>query len=46
LDEILQDSLSTRLLPGDVDRDRLIALGARYLGAADAIATTVAQPET
>ena len=45
LDEILQESLSTRLLPGDVDRGRLIALGARYLGAADAIATTVAQPE-
>jgi len=45
LDEILQESLSTRLLPGDVDRGRLIALGARYLSAADAIATTVAQPE-
>jgi DNA repair exonuclease SbcCD nuclease subunit len=45
LDEVLRESLSTRLLPGDVDRDRLVALGAKYLGAADAIATTVAQPE-
>jgi DNA repair protein SbcD/Mre11 len=45
LDEILQESLSTRVLPGDIDRGRLIALGASYLSAADAIATTVAQPE-
>jgi len=45
LDEILQESLSTRPLPGDIDRGRLIVLGASYLSAADAIATTVAQPE-
>lgn len=45
LDEILHESLSTRLLPGDIDRGRLIALGAQYLDAADTVATTVAQPE-
>src|SRR5207249_1131398 len=45
LDEILKDRLSTRLLPGDVDRGQLVALGGRYLGAAEAIATTVALPE-
>ena len=45
LDENLHDFLSDRLIPGDIDRDHLIALGARYLAAADAIATTVALPE-
>ena len=45
LDEVLHESLSTRLIPGDVDRNRLIALGVRYLTEADAVATTVALPE-
>jgi exonuclease SbcD len=45
LEEILRDRLNGRLLAGDLDRNRLIELGTRYLGQADSIATTVAMPE-
>jgi hypothetical protein len=45
LDEVLHERLASRLLPGDIDRSRLVELGARYLGEADALATTVALPE-
>lgn len=45
LEEVLQETLTTRLLPGDIDRNRLVELGARYLSQADAVATTVALPE-
>jgi DNA repair protein SbcD/Mre11 len=45
LDEVLKESLTTRLLPGDIDRNQLIELGSRYLGQADALAAAVALPE-
>lgn len=45
LDEILHESLSTRPLPADVDRGRLIALSASYLSRADVVETTAALSE-
>jgi hypothetical protein len=42
---VLKETLTTRLLPGDIDRNRLIELGARYLGQADSLAATAALPE-
>lgn len=45
LDEVLRENLTTRLLPGDVDRNSLIALGDRYLKQADNLAATAALPE-
>jgi DNA repair protein SbcD/Mre11 len=45
LDEVLKEALTTRLLPGDIDRNQLIELGSRYLGQADALAAAVALPE-
>ena len=46
LDEVLRETLTTRLIPGDVDRNALIDLGARYLKQADSLAATAALPET
>ena len=37
LAETVRDKLRTRLLPSDVDRDALVALGLRYLEEADAL---------
>jgi len=45
LDEVLTESLSKRLIPGDIDRNALIALGGRYLKQADSLAATAALPE-
>jgi hypothetical protein len=45
LDELLREGLSTRLLPGDVDRNKLIDLGARYLAQADSLASAAALPD-
>lgn len=44
LEEILQERIGSRLLPGDIDRNRLIELGARYLGQASSVATTATLP--
>jgi hypothetical protein len=41
----VRDKLRTRLLPGDVDRDALVALGLRYLEEADAVAAATAVTE-
>jgi len=45
LDEMLRERLSTRLLPGDIDRARLTDLAVQYLAEADAIgaAATVSE---
>jgi DNA repair protein SbcD/Mre11 len=45
LEEVLKERLGGRLIPGDVDRGRLIALGVRYLDEADAAAVAVVVPE-
>jgi exonuclease SbcD len=45
LDEVLKENLTTRLLPGDIDRNALIDLGGRYLKQAEALVTTAAPPE-
>lgn len=45
LEEVLKERLTTRLLPGDIDRNKLIDLGARYLSQADSLAVSVALPE-
>lgn len=45
LAETVRDKLRTRLLPSDVDRDALVALGLRYLEDADALAATTAVTE-
>jgi hypothetical protein len=45
LDEVLQETLATRLLPGDIDRNQLIELGGRYLSQADSLAATAVLPE-
>jgi exonuclease SbcD len=37
LPDIVREKLRTRLLPSDVDRDALVALGLRYLDEADAL---------
>jgi DNA repair protein SbcD/Mre11 len=42
LAETVRDKLRTRLLPSDVDRDSLVALGLRYLEQADALAAQTA----
>jgi hypothetical protein len=42
LAETVRDKLRTRLLPSDVDRDALVALGLRYLDEADALAAATA----
>jgi DNA repair protein SbcD/Mre11 len=42
LAETVRDKLRTRLLPSDVDRDALVALGLRYLEEADALAAQTA----
>jgi exonuclease SbcD len=46
LDEVLKDTLATRLLPGDIDRNALIELGGRYLSQADNVAAAAALPES
>ena len=45
LDEVLKETLTTRLLPGDIDRNSLVELGGRYLSQADSLAATAALPE-
>jgi hypothetical protein len=45
LAETVRDKLRSRLLPGDVDRDALVALGLRYLEEADAVAAATAVAE-
>lgn len=45
LEEVLKERLTTRLLPGDIDRNKLIDLGSRYLSQADSLAASVALPE-
>ena len=40
LPDIVREKLRTRLLPSDVDRDALVALGLRYLEEADALVAT------
>jgi hypothetical protein len=45
LDEVLKETLATRLLPGDIDRNQLIELGSRYLSQADSLAGAAALPE-
>ena len=40
LPDIVREKLRTRLLPSDVDRDALVALGLRYLDEADALVAT------
>ena len=42
LAETVRDKLRLRLLPSDVDRDALVALGLRYLEEADALAAQTA----
>jgi len=45
LHEVLKESLTNRLIPGDVDRNALIELGGRYLNQAATLAATAALPE-
>jgi DNA repair exonuclease SbcCD nuclease subunit len=46
LEEVLREALAARLLPGDLDRNRLVELGVGYLSQADKTAmTTAALPE-
>jgi hypothetical protein len=45
LDEVLKETLATRLLPGDIDRNALIDLAGRYLKQADSLAATAAPAE-
>jgi exonuclease SbcD len=42
LADTVRDKLRTRLLPSDVDRDALVALGLRYLDEADALSAQTA----
>jgi DNA repair protein SbcD/Mre11 len=42
LAETVRDKLRTRLLPSDVDRESLVALGLRYLEEADALSAAQA----
>ena len=44
LADTVRDKLRTRLLPSDVDRDALVALGLRYLEEADALAMAAPSP--
>jgi exonuclease SbcD len=45
LADIVRDKLHARILPGDVDRERLVALGLQYLRDAEMIETAVAPVE-
>jgi len=44
LAETVREKLRTRLLPSDVDREQLVALGLRYLEEADALAMAAPSP--
>jgi DNA repair exonuclease SbcCD nuclease subunit len=44
LPDIVREKLRTRLLPSDVDRDALVALGLRYLEEAEALVTVEVAP--
>jgi hypothetical protein len=46
LDEVLTESLTTRLIPGDIDRNALIELGTRYLKQAESLVATGPIAET
>jgi hypothetical protein len=45
LDEVLTEFLGQRLIPGDVDRSRLVALGLKYVADAEALGLAAATPE-
>jgi hypothetical protein len=44
LADTVRDKLRTRLLPSDVDREQLVALGLKYLAEADALAAAAPSP--